>query len=345
MGILSKKKKQIAPSEDDFKLLDTSVSELSEQTSALLTHFGEINSEDSKTSKPTMPKQSSSKKTPGRSFDIIQGSNTVNLRRAKKTVTEDAPSDVIELLPEHAGKSFNEVSLEEAPKKETASSTEAPVEKTEESDDSKKVAPAVVVGHPAGSLRFDSSEDDPVELQDEVDRDAVKKDAKTDSDVEKLDAPDAKKLDDISELDANDPEKEVFRESAQPDEKPQEASLADTKHNGESKELEKSKENAMPEDEAADATEEEVQTESNTVSGEVFASNLVSNELPKGYEPPEGQQQPTVFDTNEYHPELHDWSKLDHGHGGKWYVLALLIAIAAALAYFIFSGQKLPFIS
>lgn len=307
MGILGKKKKHSAPSEDDFKLLDTSVSELSEQTNALLTHFGEKKPENSKTTKPIMPKQSTSKKTPGRSFDIIQGSNVVNAKRAKKTVTIDAPTDAVELLPEHAGKSFNEVSPEEAPKKDTVSITETVTVKSEEVEDYKKEAQEVVVGHPAGSLRFDSTEEEPVTLHDEVDSDSTQQGADTNPVVEKV------KVD----TDSTDSKSEGTNESPQPDKKSEE-------------------------DETTGDLEKK---ESIPATGEVFASNLVSNELPKGYEAPEGQQQPTVFDTNEYHPELHDWSKLDRGHGGKWYILALLIAIAAALAYFIFSGQKLPFIS
>jgi len=318
MGILGKKKKHNAPSEDDFKLLDTSVSELSEQTSALLTHFGEKNSEDSR---PTMPKQATSKKTPGKSFDIIKGSHAVTVKRAKKSVIEGTTDDAVELLPEHAGKSFNEVSLEEAPKKETVSSTEASVEKPGEVDDSEKLAQAVVVGHPVGSLRFDSTEEEPVTLHDEADKDTNKQDADTHSVVEKVDtatSSETKDLDGASEVSADDQKLEVSSESQKPVEKPEEG-VVETADGGEQK-------------------------EDSIATGEVFASNLAGSKSPKGYEPPEGQEQPTVFDTNEYHPELHDWSKLDHGHGGKWYVLALLIAIAAALAYFIFSGQKLPFI-
>jgi hypothetical protein len=324
MGILGKKKKHSAPSEDDFKLLDNSVSELSEQTNALLTHFGEKNSDDSKAVKPTMPQQVSGKKTPGRSFDIIQGSHAVMNKRAKKTVIEDVPSDAVELLPEHAGKSFNEVTPEETPKKETVSSTEASVEKPEEVDDSKKVAQAVLVGHPAGSLRFDSTEEEgPVTLHDDADSDTNKQDTDTHSVVEKVDtaaSSETKDLDGTSETAPDDKKSEVSSESPKPVEKPEEEGGAETADQGEQKEI-------------------------STATVEVFASNLGGSKSPKSYEPPEGQQQPTVFDTNEYHPELHDWSKLDHGHGGKWYVLALLIAIAAALAYFIFSGQKLPFIS
>jgi len=320
MGILSKKKKQNAPSEDDFKLLDTSVSELSEQTSALLTHFGEKNSEDTK---PSMPKQVNSKNTPGKSFDIIQGSHSVTKKRVKKTFTEDTPSDAVELLPEHAGKSFNEVTLEESQKKEVAEPNDKLVEKIDEDDDSQNAAPAVVVGHPAGSLRFDSNEEEPATLHDEVDRDTTQQeDTNEHSDVDKVDtvaSTEIKDHDGASESVAVDQKSEDSSESPKPDEK--------------------------PEEELAETAEEGEQKEDSTATGEVFASNLGGSKSPKSYEPPEGQQQPTVFDTNEYHPELHDWSKLDHGHGGKWYVLALLIAIAAALAYFIFSGQKLPFIS
>lgn len=71
-------------------------------------------------------------------------------------------------------------------------------------------------------------------------------------------------------------------------------------------------------------------------SGEIASSNLVKKTAAKGYEPHENQATPAIFDTNEYHVSLHDWSKLDHTQSQKWYILALLLVIAGALAYILF---------
>ena len=307
MGIIGKKKKHNPPSEDDFKILDKSVSELSEQTSALLTHFGEKNPKEPKPAKPIMPKQVATKKSPGRSFDIIQGSSAANLKRAKKIHSEVIAGDEVELLPEHAGKSFNETDILEDSKKDDVSNTKMQLEKGPGAGVSEKVLQTVVVGHPAGSLRFDSKDDEP--------------------DMPEVEADQTTKQEDVSLEDKKNDIEFTSKDKDQAD---------------------------VSEPVGHDVKSEEVDTENIEIvehnetsisTGEVFASDIVSNSVAKGYEPPAGQQHPTVFDTNEYHPELHDWSKLDNHRGGKWYVLALLIAIAAALAYFIFSGQKLPFIS
>lgn len=42
----------------------------------------------------------------------------------------------------------------------------------------------------------------------------------------------------------------------------------------------------------------------------------------------------TVYDTEQYHPVLHDWSKLDRPNYGKWLLVGGLIIIACVAAYF-----------
>lgn len=344
MGILGKKKNQRAPSDDDFKKLDKSVSELSEQTSALLTHFGEKNVETAKNTKSTSSNRNSIKRQPGRSFDIIQGSRKGSQKEKKNRSTPTIIDEGIELLPEHAGKSFNEVEPTHDNDIKTVETVndkaELKTSSSESIEDSTSANPAIVIGHAVGSLRVNESEDESAEDTKTIGKE-VSVQPKVDAQTEENEKKDIAEDDNDEQMIEADSESDAKKATAWLDDTSKEDAPVDLKESGgqpqtdDQSEKEESIEVDKPKTEAPE-------TKSDT--GEVFASNLVSNEPPKGYEQPEGQQQPSVFDTNEYHPELHDWSKLDHSHSGKWYVLALLIAIAAALAYFVFSGQKLPFV-
>ena len=66
---------------------------------------------------------------------------------------------------------------------------------------------------------------------------------------------------------------------------------------------------------------------------------------PKGYQPLASQQKPTVFDTNEYHVDLHDWSKLDHSANSKWILFVLVAVLLGAFVYLIVLKQPVPFVS
>lgn len=54
------------------------------------------------------------------------------------------------------------------------------------------------------------------------------------------------------------------------------------------------------------------------------------------------QQKPTVFDTTEYHPQLHDWSQLDKKSRLPWVILLILLATLAGVVYFMVLNQHLP---
>ena len=79
-------------------------------------------------------------------------------------------------------------------------------------------------------------------------------------------------------------------------------------------------------------------------SGELYANNLISDKKPRGYVPLESQEKPTVFDTTQYHVELHDWSKLDKSFTGKWLILGLLLILLVSAIYLFVFKQPLPFI-
>lgn len=56
------------------------------------------------------------------------------------------------------------------------------------------------------------------------------------------------------------------------------------------------------------------------------------------------EEKTDVFDTDEYHPKLHDWSKLEHHNNAPVIVLLLLLVLFALGAYAVITGMKLPFI-
>lgn len=51
----------------------------------------------------------------------------------------------------------------------------------------------------------------------------------------------------------------------------------------------------------------------------------------------------TVFDAEDYHPQLHDWSKLGKKRSYSWIILLILIPIAAFVAYYVITQEPLPF--
>lgn len=297
----------------DFTALDAAVSELNKQTAALL------GKADGKTeAKPTLPKKQNHPQTKGKSFDIINHprKNTTlqsSLKTAQKTPS--APAEPEALLPDHAGKSFNELEVDELP------SIKAKGKDTPEEPKPKDAAAPVIKQH-TGKLSLTRDDEDTPSAEEQPSADPALESAAL--------APQA-----------------VSHTSLSFEEKPEELKdepAPETKKPEKEPEPEKSQPSEVTE--AKEATVETKQSDEQLSydSGELFANNLVKETQPKRHEPEKGQQKPTVFDTTEYHPELHDWSKLEHQGGWKWFILLLLLAVAGGLAYLIFSGQRLPFL-
>lgn len=47
-----------------------------------------------------------------------------------------------------------------------------------------------------------------------------------------------------------------------------------------------------------------------------------------------------IFDTSQYHPELHDWSKLDHSSNRLWLIALVLVVVCGGVAYYVFLNLK-----
>lgn len=313
-------KKQSAKkvAQPDFSTLDAAVNELSKQTAALLGDDGE----NLKTApKPTLPKKHISPAKKGKSFDIIHSPKAklriaAKLKTATSTPSLEAGVEEHTLLPDHAGISFNEepANQHSPAKKMTTSSEEEP---------KKATSPAVIINHHGTTLRSNET------VNSVVSTEGVSLETDEASDVPTNNEPTA-----VSHTALAFGPKEKESTPNANSSKDEEAAEKTSNHSEQTETVTKNTEKSDTKDQSFNKS---------TEGGELYANNLVSPTIKKSYEPPEDQQKPTVFDTNEYHPELHDWSKLGKGQGYKWVVLSLLIAIAGVLAYMYISGTLLSF--
>lgn len=318
MGIL-KKKKTVAPKKQDSVALDSAMNELAKQTEALLGSF----KEEPKEAKPRLPKKTTRPVHRGKSFDIIHNpaqktkvNSTLKASHPKKTKLVVVDEEEL-LLPEHATKSFNE--LPGADPEPVATKVTKP----------KKESAPKISNHESGKLAVA-----PVSIETplKAEEDAV-------SETEEVKPPSESTshssiVFEDTETDVESVSEEVKPELEQPEEavpdnKPSEAGTSEQKEENE--------------DSAEESSEPEPEDDKGYSSGELFANNLVKETKPKGYKPAKESEVPAVFDTEEYHLELHDWSKLEHKSSGKIIVLLSLLVIAAGVAAYILSGRPLPF--
>lgn len=319
--------KKAKAAEPDFSALDEAVSELSKQTAALL------GSADSTANKPELPKRRNQPVAKGRSLDIVTvGSHRPAVPAHLRTVKEDKPA-----------------SLEAS---EAQQSTEdAGVEKP------KADGQPEIILHRRGKLSLptvDEGSDD----QDQVTEQSTQED-ETNLSAEEKTADDntglESSIDNSPEISAESQRPLTFASDGTAPASAEEASVADTSSRDSkdeptdavNKQVSSPPESIEAPADAPKKPEEAITTPElvdSGESGELFANNLVTQSDPKRYQPHEAQHKPTVFDTNEYHPELHDWSKLDNRSSGKVFVLIVLLAIAGFAAYWVLSGKSIPFV-
>ena len=300
----SKKNKSAQP--DDFSALDSAVSELSQQTEALLQSF----KEEPRALKPTLPKKNAAAVVPksvvqrsgkGKSFDIIQ--HPAQKKRLNATLKTATASKPLLLLPE--------APQEDAPKTSVAQ---------------------VVHTHKEGALHgFSTVQQTDAVASVDVEPEQKKPESKAEETMAlkpKDNKEDAKSPLSFTEEKTVD----VVSETETDNKNDLKAQVADT-----------------VEDSQNDASQPVLEESSKEVEetayrGELYANNLVKETTPKGLELSEDDKhKPMIFDTEEYHPELHDWSKLEPKSKSPLIVLLILIIVAAGLAYFILSGHKLRF--
>jgi len=303
MGIIGRRKKSELPDDKDLEVLESSVNQLSQQTSALLSHFGEGKQKKLGTEKNTKntKKINTSKKQVAKSFDIITSPGKSTKLKAKLKTAETTHK--VELLPEHATDSYNE-------KPSSDSAVAAVDQKTQSRNKDIDQLPSIQSNHTTGSLNMNM----PTE-QESIELDIVTSE-KTGTNNDNLDKLEAQKKTSTEVVRAE--QTLIFEE------------------------------NKADGDKTPEETKEVVAQSSDTSKNESFndtTSSITNNIQPEaGYKAPDSQQKPTVFDTNEYHVELHDWSKLEYKSNTLWYLLGLLFVIFAASIFFVISGFSVPFI-
>lgn len=308
--MFNKNKAAKKPNDTDFSALDDAVSELTKKTAALLGNA------ETSTKKPVLPKKQAKPAPRGKSFDIIYSPKAGGKLQSKLRTVSAADAPLLDeqehlLLSDHAGLSFNEQD-NQASGNQSVVTAEA------------RTVPAII-NHREGKL--DTAHDQPDKLAEDTDPEPETQD-ETSAAIEEaksdpVDLPKSTAQTAVSFAEDTEDTVEAQKEAAKkPDDSPEPESTASDEESEHSVQ--------SPEDNAYK-------------SGELFANNLVKPKERKGYEPHENQQKPTVFDTNEYHPQLHDWSKLEHRSGPKVLVLLLLLVVGGALAYFVISGASLPF--
>jgi len=333
------KKKITKPTKHDEAALSAAMKELSKQTEALLG-----SSEPKKAppvKKPQLPKKQSLQKSRGKSFDIIsQPKHPRKLKATLKTVEPKLLKSLQTTLPKH------QIS-EHVSKK----STSAPgVEKAKTLSTSSRSAVAPTIVHQKGRLQIQPqpAETDQASIVTNEPKAApstsvartgiIFSEDDTQEVIEQPPSEDNTSDDDgatIIEQETDDVNEWIGESS----------SHTNSQKNVEQQDSQDA--NGVNEKSTAKSTKENDKQEEPTVyrSGELYANNLVKAKKPKGYQPLASQQKPTVFDTNEYHVELHDWSKLDHGANSKWILILLVAVLLGAFVYLIVLKQPVPFVS
>lgn len=303
---------------NDEALLESAVGDLAKQTEALLGKSGE------KISKPVLPKKQnkpSTKRTGKKSFDIIH--------------PNEATSSGAILKSPHPGQKLIEAH-------EDDEATDAPVPKVEKSS-SASSAPAIVNTHNPGSLNV-MSKKSVAPIKRGVA--AVQAEQEDESEAEQI-VPVKRKA--AEEKSADDPE---AVEETKREETPKSA-----KTKGE-KEDEPVAFSSMPDKakvtEADDSDDDQVlEADTESISDDTKPSDTVSEATKSiqlqsdNLDDDEESDEPKpvdVYDTDEYHPTLHDWSKLSKQSHTPLYILLLLMVILGAVLYIVYADISIPFL-
>lgn len=338
-----KKKSSKKTDSKDFSALDSAVSELSKQTEALLGSFKDTESE--KKLKPNLPKKQTVGHPRAKHFDIIHDpKNTSKLHATLRAVPKVKEIDTELPVP---AKQAQEAELKESktalvlPHKEGSLSTQAKTvqykskpEKADEVSNEDAVAVKQLTKTDATSaLSFEEADQ-----EHSKEPAAQDKSQATESDTKSAEPTDSHQKQTEVPISAND----ESATDSENDGSSVAAAESATEKPIDKSDVSKDTAGSIEEPEENEKTEA---LESSAYRGELYANNLVKEAEPKGYQANDDEEKPALFDTEEYHPELHDWSKLEHKSSTSWLLLILVLVAAGALAYYVLTGQKIPFIS
>jgi hypothetical protein len=279
--------------------LDDAVNELSKQTEALLGKSGEkLSVRHAAESKPELPKKLKLPKNRGFHFDIIPGTSKTQLKPTFKA-TAAMPAQKLLEAEYDDGPIQDQATLKVMPAGEPAGQP------------GDEAGSLLISGHAAGSLHVDEPSDhDETQGQKPISTKATVKAPAFQLPESRQSAPTSSESTDAQ-----------YKKKDRPTED------SDLSTNAE--DISETSQNIKIDKEGTIKTDEP----SAEGSHEVYANNLVKDTQPKGFQEHPGQQKPTVFDTNEYHPPLHDWSTLERRTPVAWLVVGGALLGAAALFY------------
>lgn len=371
MSILPRKNKSDIPTNDELSVLDTSVASLNLQTKELLGKFKEENTppttspstdtatiaSHSHTEAPSLTSVVTAEKMPrhvspsiytpsgggGKSFDIIRPPMKRRLQSSLRTRPKE--EDSAAFLPTQTEFRDNE-----------AEESQPSVQKIEQEKDTDDT-PRILHSHASGALRHKAVLDDEDDTQEETpplsSSDLSKPNAfkSKDTTMEPAEgtATEPFAFQDQQDEDAaqNETTEDGGHIAVASDESPHEQLLTikntteatTTVSNALLKTEETEEEVSFPQEElSAEDTKDDSHKDSPSTELQESATTSRSFE-PKGYQPVEGHDLP--FDTSEYHPDLHDWSTLGQRKRIGWYILAVIVVLAGAAAYFLLFQSRL----
>ena len=346
LSLRKTKKVSVLPTPVEFSDLDRAVSELSKQTEALLGKSGE------KMSKPTLPKRASPRgHKSARSFDIIHSADAN--KKTDSVLKASHPSQKI--LPSQDEKLLSSGTDEKEVK--------TPV---------KPLASDIIKNHTVGALKFTDksvgdTQIDPVKIDSEADTEKDKqKPGKTDSsnvagssipkgiadsDLPKPDVPQAEDGT-SSNTEPSQAEEDSGTSNAQDEisnqendssgksdldvNQPEQESVEDTKPDTET----------LPEVEVLESSDPTAPATTDTFKNiQIYSDNLDSDakDDDSTTDSDKDSDKVDVFDAEQYHGTLHDWSKLEYHNRAPIIILLLLTIVLAAGVYLIVTGASLPF--
>ncbi len=309
------------PAKEDFSVLDSAVSELAKQTEALLGKTGE------KMSKPVLPKKKPKLNSKAKSFDIIHNPNAN--KRSEPLLKAPHPGQ--KLLE------ADDVDVKQSADKMKADTNDPEVDSLSEASvhEGKTIEPTVKDKSNELEVKSKNSEEIESKESKESKKTEDSEESKTvkipDSKVNKSKASTTDKSDSLARADPIVDQEVDSKDDAVAEHKADDPKAVDDGQMDGIISLAEQGDQDLP---AKTDSSHKVQ---------LFSDNLSDSKSGEGEE--DDGDQPEIFDTDEYHPTLHDWSKLEH-HSG-WppvLLLLLLVVVFAGVVYAVVSGIQLPFL-
>jgi len=297
---MARAKKVSKAADDEHMELEAAMSELSRQTDALLAE-----AKPKKQVKPTLPQKKIIPHSKGASLDIV-GHAPSSIHRSSKVSQVKKTETKEELLPEHAGLSFNEKPADA----KTAPSEVKPVTNIQQDV---KPSPKIIGNQqtrdsgPASSASSESisviDADSEISESVSVKHETTETSKLPNESVQKDVAPKAEAVEPPKEVDLNSDDK------------------------AEPKTAEKAESTTEKNDDLVIKTETADET-----SAEADDDGIVKLE-------DEPKEKADVFDVEEYQAELHDWSKLASNSHWPVIVLVFLLVLAGGIMYLYFTNN------